>query len=106
MPTRRILLVDDEDDVRLSLRLLLEVSGYEVEEADDGLDGVRKVLSWGPDVALVDLEMPVLDGYGLARRVREALGGAVRLIALTGRDDGDRALIAGFDAYLLKPADP
>src|SRR3954451_20078231 len=106
MPTRRILLIDDEDDVRLSLRLLLEVSGYEVEEADDGLDGVQKALSWGPDVALVDLDMPVMDGYGLARRVREALGGAIRLIALTGRDDRDRALAAGFDDHLLKPADP
>src|SRR6476660_5515618 len=86
MPTRRILLVDDEDDVRLSLRLLLEVSGHEVEEADDGLDGVQKALSWEPDVVLVDLDMPVLNGFGLARRLREARGATIRLIALTGRD--------------------
>jgi CheY-like chemotaxis protein len=85
--TRRVLLVEDNDPTRLALRLLLEGRGHTVEEADDGLDGVRKALASKPEVILVDIDMPVFDGYGVAWRVREALGG-------------------GFDAHLLKPADP
>jgi two-component system, sensor histidine kinase len=104
--TRRILLIEDDDSTRLALRLLLEGRGHTVEEADDGLDGVRKALTSKPEVILLDLEMPVQDGYGVARRVRQALGGGVRLIALTGHDQPERALAAGFDAHLLKPADP
>jgi CheY-like chemotaxis protein len=104
-PPRRVLLVDDHDHVRFSLRQLLEGKGHTVEEAEDGLDGVRKAVAWRPHVAVVDIELPVIDGYGLARRVREALGDEVRLIALTGHDNRDRAFEAGFDAHLLKPAD-
>jgi CheY-like chemotaxis protein len=103
---RRVLLVDDDDNVRLALRLVLERQGYTVEEADDGLDGLRKAIAWHPDAAVVDIEMPIFDGYGLARRVRKALGADIRLIALTAHDDPARALAAGFDRHLLKPADP
>jgi DNA-binding response OmpR family regulator len=103
---RRVLLVEDDDHLRVALRLLLEDRGHTVEEADDGLEGVRKALAWRPDVAVVDVELPLVDGYGLARRVRAALGDGVRLIALTGHDDRSRALAAGFDEHLLKPADP
>ena len=106
LPCRRVLLVDDNDQVRLALRLVLEGWGHVVEEADDGLDGVRKALDWRPEVAVVDIDMPVLDGYGLARRVRRALGRGVRLIAFTAHDDRERTLASGFDAHLLKPADP
>jgi CheY-like chemotaxis protein len=103
---RRVLLVDDDDLARVSLRLALEGRGHTVEEADDGLDGLRKAIAWQPDAAVVDIEMPIFDGYGLARRVREALGDGIRLIALIGHDDPGRALAAGFDRHLLKPADP
>ena len=103
---RRVLLVEDNDHTRLALRLMLEGRGHTVEEADDGLDGVRKALASKPEVILVDIDMPIFDGYGVARRVREALGGGVRLIALTGHDQPERALAAGFDAHVLKPADP
>lgn len=103
---RRILLVEDSEPTRQALRLVLEAEGHSVEEADDGLEGVRKALSSRPDVMVVDLEMPVVDGYGVARRVRQALGEAVRLVALTGHDEPERALAAGFDAHILKPADP
>jgi CheY-like chemotaxis protein len=103
---RRVLLVDDDDTARLSLRLVLEGFGHTVEEADDGLDGLVKALAWRPDAAVVDIEMPIVDGYGLARRVREAIGGDIRLIALTGHDQPERALAAGFDDHLLKPVDP
>ncbi len=103
---RRILLVEDHDLTRESLRMLLEGEGHSVEEADDGLDGVRKALASKPDVIVVDIEMPVFNGYGVARRVREAFGAGVRLVALTGHDHRDFALASGFDAFVLKPADP
>jgi CheY-like chemotaxis protein len=91
---------------RQALRLILETQGHTVQEADDGLDGIRAALTWKPDVALVDIEMPIFDGYGFARRVREKLGFGMCLIALTGHDHPGRALAAGFDEHLLKPADP
>ncbi len=102
----RILLIDDHDNVRFGLRRLLEAQGHVVQEADDGLDGVRKARVWRPHVAVVDIDMPLLDGYGVARRIRQALGAGVRLVALTGRDNRERALAAGFDVYLRKPAAP
>jgi CheY-like chemotaxis protein len=103
---RRILLVDDDDTARLSLRLVLEAFGHTVEEAADGHEGLVKALAWRPDAVVVDLEMPIVDGYSLARRVREAIGQNIRLIALTGHDEPERALAAGFDDHLLKPVDP
>jgi two-component system, sensor histidine kinase len=103
---RRVLLIDGDDDVRRALRRTLEANGHTVREADDGLDGVRKALAWKPDVLVVEIEMPILDGYAVARRVRRELGDAVRLIALTGHNDRERALAAGFDEHVLKPADP
>ena len=101
----RILLVDGDEAARHTLRLALEAAGHKVEEADDGLDGVQKALAWKPDIMLVEIGMPILDGYGVARRIRRELGKAVRLIALTGLDDRERALAAGFDDLLLKPTD-
>jgi CheY-like chemotaxis protein len=102
---RRVLLIDDHNPVRFGLRRVLEGQGHDVEEADDGLEGVRKALAWAPDVVVADLDMPLLDGYGVARQLRRALGPGVRLIALSGHFDRERARAAGFDAYLLKPAD-
>ena len=102
---RRVLLVEDNESTREALRLVLEGNGYAVEEADDGLDGLRKAIASKPDVVVVDIDMPVFDGYGVARRVREALGRSVRLVALTGHDERERAFAAGFDAHLIKPVD-
>ena len=104
--SRRVLLVEDNDQTREALRLVLEGHGHAVEEADDGQDGVTKALATRPDVIVVDIEMPVFDGYGVARRVREAFGAGVRLIALTGHDNRERALAAGFNTHILKPAEP
>jgi CheY-like chemotaxis protein len=101
---RRILVVDDNKETRWTLRLVLEDQGHSVEEADDGLDGVQKALALRPDVVLIDIDMPVFDGCGVARRLREAFGVDVRLVALTGHDHRERALAAGFDAHVLKPA--
>jgi CheY-like chemotaxis protein len=105
-PPRRVLLVEDDDLTRQAVRQALEDGGHTVEEADDGLDGLLKALASKPDVVVVDIEMPVFDGYGVARRVRQVLGDGVRLIALTGHDEKERALAAGFDVFLLKPAGP
>ncbi len=103
----RILVVEDEDDAREGLRMLLEASGYEVATAADGLDGLAKLEACTPHTAIVDIDLPGLDGYELARRARAmpALE-SVRLIALTGygRDkDKRKAREAGFNLHLTKP---
>ena len=107
---RRILIVEDSRDSRDMLRYLLEHAGHEVHEAADGPSGVEAILKVRPDIALVDVGLPGLDGYEVARRVRaDAVGGKVRLVALTGYglpDDHRRSQEAGFDAHLVKPVDP
>ena len=106
---RRVLVVEDQPDSRETLRMLLEVWGHEVDEAGDGLEGVQKALSWRPDVAVVDIGLPCLDGWEVARRVRSALRDGILLIALTGYnrpEDRERSARAGFDIHLSKPACP
>jgi two-component system, sensor histidine kinase len=105
---RRVLIVEDNAACRDTLRQLMKLWGFEVEVAEDGLQGVEKALAWHPDCAVVDIGLPALDGYELARRVRAALNGEVRLVALTGYgqpEDHTRATQAGFDAFMTKPAD-
>ncbi len=104
----RVLVVEDNPDGREILKLLLELYGHEVEVAADGRQGVEKALAWGPDVAVVDIGLPGLDGYAVARRLRAALGGRVVLIALTAYgqpEDIRQASEAGFDHHLTKPAE-
>ncbi|ATB27500.1 response regulator [Melittangium boletus] len=102
-----ILLVEDNPDIRETLRDLLELQGHRVEEAGDGRAAVELVLSSRPQVALVDIGLPEMDGYTVAERVRaSAVGAGTRLVALTGYghpEDRKRALEAGFDAHLVKP---
>src|SRR5688500_1917677 len=106
----RVVLVEDQDDVRAALEALLHGWGHHVESAADGIAGVALILDRRPDLALVDIAMPGLDGYSVARRVRAQLGSnAPRLVALTGfgrEEDRDRARRAGFDAHITKPAGP
>jgi signal transduction histidine kinase/CheY-like chemotaxis protein len=105
----RLLVVEDNPDGRETLRTMLEMWGHRVEVAADGKQGVEVALALRPEVALVDIGLPLLDGYEVARRVRAALGREVYLIALTGYGqphDHRRAFEAGFDAHLVKPADP
>jgi PAS domain S-box-containing protein len=107
---RRIVIVEDSRDSREMLRYVLEHAGHEVHEAADGPSGLRLILEIRPDIALVDVGLPGLDGYELARRARaDEAGRAVRLVALTGYglpDDLRRSEGAGFDAHLVKPVDP
>ncbi len=110
IPPLRIVVVEDQDDVRDAMQALLEGWGHRVEAANDGKSGIELILSSRPELALVDIGMPGLDGYAVARRVRAELGPqAPRLVALTGygrEEDRERAKRAGFDNHLTKPAGP
>jgi signal transduction histidine kinase/ActR/RegA family two-component response regulator len=107
---RRVLTIEDYADARDSLRSLLELSGHEVREAADGPTGVELALRLQPDVVLIDIGLPGLDGYGVARRIRsDPHGHLMVLAAVTGYgqpEDRRRAEEAGFDALLVKPVDP
>jgi CheY-like chemotaxis protein len=107
---RRVLLVDDHKDTRRMLGIMLGLSGHEVLEAGDGREAVAVAVSERPDVAIVDIDLPGIDGYEVARRIRARpdLGGIV-LIALTGYgydEDLRCAIEAGFDVHLVKPVEP
>jgi len=105
---RRIVLVDDDDDARGILREVLEQSGHHVKEARYGIEGRELILAEKPEVAIVDIGMPGMDGYEVARQVRAALGPSVRLVAMTGsgkESDRIKATSAGFDTHLTKPVD-
>src|SRR5262245_11622795 len=102
----RVLVVEDDEGARAALRMLLELRGYAVAEAAEGDGAVAHALAQRPEVAVIDIGLPGLDGYGVARRIREGLAGEpMCLIALTGYPDiQDRAHTAtGFDAHLIKP---
>jgi CheY-like chemotaxis protein len=106
--SRRVLIVEDNADSRETLKMVLEGWGHDVEVAGDGAAGLDKAKSWGPEIAVVDIGLPVIDGYEFARRVRCSLATPIYLIALTGYcqpEDRRRALEAGFDSYFTKPAD-
>jgi PAS domain S-box-containing protein len=106
----RILVVEDNPDAALSLRLLLELYGYDVAVAATGPAGVETARAWGPDVVLCDIGLPGLDGYGVVRELRRDPATArARVIAITGyggEEERERSRAAGFDAHLTKPADP
>jgi two-component system, sensor histidine kinase len=103
---RRVLVVEDHADGREALRLLLTLFGHQVEVASDGVEGVEVGLQMRPDVAIIDLNMPRLDGYGVARQLRAALGRDIVLVACTAYDHAEarrQVAQAGFDAHLVKP---
>jgi CheY-like chemotaxis protein/two-component sensor histidine kinase len=107
---RRVLIVEDGADARESLRLLLEQSGHLVETADDGPSGLLALAAFRPEIALIDIGLPGLDGYTLAAAARrQPETRDIRLVALTGYGQGEdrrRALAAGFDQHVTKPVDP
>ncbi len=103
---RKVVIVEDSRDTRLSLQKVLESEGHTVHTAADGPSGLDAILELDPDVALVDIGLPGLDGYGLAQRLRFA-GIRTFLVALTAyglSEDKSRAHEAGFDAHITKPA--
>jgi CheY-like chemotaxis protein len=106
----RILVVDDNRDAAEATKVLLELGGHEVKTVGDGSDALASAPVFAPDVVLLDIGLPLMDGYQVARRLREvAETRASCLIALTGYGqpaDRERARVAGFDHHLTKPADP
>jgi two-component system CheB/CheR fusion protein len=106
---RRILIIEDDTDGRQMLRYLLELSGHEVHDAEDGTKGLELGLALRPDVVIIDVGLPGLDGYQVAGRIRATGCTKVLLVALTGygqMEDRIRSREAGFDAHLTKPVDP
>ena len=107
---RRILLVEDNEDARAMLRAILELEGHSITECADGPSGLTAALSLQYDTALLDVGLPGLNGYDLARSIRSAPGTqSMKLIAVTGYgqpQDRQLALEAGFDELLVKPVDP
>ncbi len=103
----RILVVDDHDDSRTITRMVLEHAGYEVSEARTGTEGLRKALDERPEMVLVDIALPGMDGWEVSRRLRanEATSDAriLAVTALTGADIHERSIRAGCDDLLTKP---
>ena len=104
---KRIVVVEDIDDARKMLVALLEADNYQVYSAADGEAGLAMILRERPDLAIVDIGLPKLDGYEVARRVRQQIGSSeLRLVALTGYgqdSDHENVMSAGFDTHLVKP---
>jgi PAS domain S-box-containing protein len=107
LPRRRIVIADDNADAAASLELLLQSFGQDTCVAHDGIAAIEAVARWRPQIVLLDLGMPALDGYQVAQRLRELPGGsALTLVAVTGwsqEADRQRALQSGFDRHLAKP---
>jgi two-component system, sensor histidine kinase len=108
--SRRVLVIEDNHDAREMFRMMLELAGHEVLEAGDGLTGLEILKSQRPDVAVIDVGLPGLNGYEIARRFRaEPNSRDVMLVALTGYgtpDARERSRQAGFDHHLIKPVNP
>jgi len=107
---RRVLLIEDSADAREMLRMMLELAGHEVYDAADGPSGLELLNVVQPDVGIIDISLPAMDGYQVARRIREEpQGRGMLLLALTGLDtpgDAIRSVEYGFDHHLVKPIDP
>jgi CheY-like chemotaxis protein len=104
-----VLLVDDDPGVRATSAMLLQAQGYRVSLAATGAKGIERARTLHPDIALIDLGMPDLDGCDVASRIRADLGASVHLVALTGysrESDLARTREAGFEHHLVKSGDP
>ena len=111
-PPRRVLVVDDNTTAVQSMAMILKLEGYEVQVAFDGVSGIEAVRSFRPSAILMDIGLPGLDGYEVARRIRqdpELNAGVELLSAITGYAEAEarrRSREAGFDHHLVKPVDP
>lgn len=108
--SKRILVADDNRDGAETMSMLLQLSGHEVYLAHSGAEAFEVAKRERPDIAVLDIGMPDLNGYEVAERIRrEAWGERIKLIAMTGwgqPEDKRRALAAGFNYHLTKPVDP
>ena len=106
---RTILIVEDSDDVRYFMRLALEHSGYLIVEAENGEMAVEIAQRERPDIILMDLSLPIMDGMAATEKIRASEGlDGIPIIAVTGHQETDfraGAKAAGFDAYVTKPID-
>jgi CheY-like chemotaxis protein len=104
----RVLVVDDNQDAAESLAMALELEGYQTEVAHDGADALRKSSRFHPQVVILDISMPIMDGFEAAQALRRHVP-HVRLVAVSGTnlaDMNEQAQKAHFDAMFMKPADP
>ncbi len=110
MNNKKILLVDDESDLIYGMKIQLEASGFEVITANDGQEGLNKARKERPDLIVLDIMLPKIDGYKVCRMVKfDEKYKAIRVIIYTGRAqpaDEKLAFEVGADAYLTKPFDP
>jgi two-component system cell cycle response regulator DivK len=108
--TKRILIVEDQEDLRAILRDILTAAGYTVIEAFDGVEGVAKARSEHPDLVLMDIQLPVLDGYEATRQIKALPGCATTpIIAVSSfamKGDEEKARASGCDDYVTKPYSP
>jgi CheY-like chemotaxis protein len=106
---RRVLIVDDNEDAANCLAMILKLSGHETASVYTAMDALERAVSFRPDVVLLDIGLPGMDGYEVAQKMRELPGLAdIRLVAVTGygrSDDRLRARDAGFDDHLTKPVE-
>ena len=106
---RRILIVDDNRDAATSLAMLLKITGNETHTANDGLEAVEAAANFRPDMLLLDIGLPKLNGYEVCRRIREQPWGKnIVIVALTGwgqEEDREKSRNAGFDGHMVKPVD-
>ncbi|HEV2889717.1 MAG TPA: response regulator transcription factor [Frankiaceae bacterium] len=106
---RRILVVDDDADVRAMVRAVLEAEGYAVDTANDGFAALRAVDSTAPDCVVLDVMMPGMDGHGVLTRIRAGARAALPVVMLTAAADDSQAWQAwteGVDYFLAKPFEP
>src|SRR6185312_8688012 len=104
MSDSRVLVIDDDDDIRGLVRALLERGGATVRDAPNGRDGLREFHAWRPDLVILDVSMPELDGWNVLERIRDMSD--VPVLMLTARGDElerVRGLQAGADDYVVKP---
>ena len=108
--TKRILVIEDQEDNRRILRDLLSTFGYELIEAENGEDGVAAAAADRPDLILMDIQLPLLDGYEATRRIKaQPALSAIPIIAVTSyalSGDEDKARAAGCEGYITKPFSP
>ena len=108
--SKRILVVEDQEDLRGVLRVLLTGSGYEVIEAVDGGEGVAKAHAELPDLILMDIQLPVLDGYEATRQIKAdrklATTPIIAVSSFAMKGDEEKARAAGCDHYVTKPYSP